>query len=260
MKVVILAGGAGTRLAEETATKPKPMVDIGGRPILWHLLNYYACFGFTEFIIALGYRGDSIKRYFADACRLEGNIVVDFGAQTVTSVDEPPRPQSPWRVELVETGADTQTGGRIKRLAPYLRGEGTFMLTWGDGLADIDLHSLLRFHRSHGRLATVTAVHPPARFGEIQLDGDRVTSFREKPEQVDVWVNGAFFVLEHDIFDYIEADATQWEHEPMMALARDDQLMAYKHEGFWQCMDTVSDRARLEKLWVECRAPWKAWD
>jgi glucose-1-phosphate cytidylyltransferase len=256
MKVAILAGGVGSRLSEETVIKPKPMVEIGGRPILWHIMRHYAHYGHEEFVIALGYKGDVIKRYMVDYCSLESNLTVDLKDGKVI-----PHSASAhdWRVELIETGQQTNTGGRIKRLAPYLGGE-TFMLTWGDGVSSVDLPQLLEFHRSHGKLATVTAVRPAARFGRIEMDGDKVVEFSEKPQLGEGWINGAFFVLEPGIFDYIEGDDTPWEREPMEGLARDGQLMAYRHEGFWQCMDTLRDNVLLNRLWDSGQAPWKLWE
>lgn len=256
MKVAILAGGVGTRLAEETVLKPKPMVEIGGMPILWHIMQIYSHYGHNEFAVALGYRGEYIKKFFVDFCSLQGNLNVNLGTSEVNSHgSELPD----WKVDLIETGADTATGGRIKRLQPYV-GDGTFMLTWGDGVADVDIPKLLEFHKSHGKLATVTAVRPAARFGHIEFDGDRVVEFSEKPQTEEGWINGAFFVLEPEIFDYIEGDTTQWELEPMMGLARDGQLMAYRHSSFWQCMDTLRDRKRLDELWAAGSPPWRVWD
>jgi glucose-1-phosphate cytidylyltransferase len=255
MKVGILAGGLGTRLAEETEVKPKPMVEIGGQPILWHILMHYSRYGYQEFVIALGYKGEYIKRWMREFASLHSNMTVRTGNGTVTLHD---RHQQDWTVDLVDTGQDTATGGRIKRLKDWL-GDGTFMLTWGDGVSNIDLDALLRFHRSHGRLATLTAVRPPARFGHLELDGDRIVEFTEKPQTSEGWINGAFFVLEPGVFDYVDGDAIQWEREPLERLAAEGQLMAYRHESFWQCMDTIRDKKLLEKLWVEGMAPWKTW-
>lgn len=255
MKVGILAGGHGSRLAEETQIRPKPMVEIGGRPMLWHIMKYYAHFGFNEFVIALGYKGEVIKEYFENYARNSTNVIIDFSTGQV--IHELSR-ELDWRVELIETGQTTLTGGRIKRLAPYLTG-GTFMLTWGDGVSDVDLHRLLAFHRAHGRLATLTAVRPPARYGHLQFQGDAVREFTEKPQTSEGWINGAFFVLEPGVFNYISGDQTMWEREPLEALARDNQLMAYKHDSFWQCMDTLREKRILEDLWNEGGAPWKVW-
>lgn len=258
MKVAILAGGVGSRLSEETHLKPKPMVEIGGMPILWHIMKHYAHFGHKEFYVALGYKGEYIKKYMVDYVNLTSNLCVDMQAGTVQRSGGE---ISDWQVNLIDTGIPTQTGGRIKRLAPYLY-DGTFFLTWGDGVADIDLDDLLRFHRSHGRLATLTAVRPPARFGHLEFNGnngDEVVRFTEKPQTAEGWINGAFFVLEPGVFDYIDGDLTHFEREPLEALARDGQLMAYKHESFWQCMDTLRDKVRLDTLWESGQAPWKIW-
>lgn len=257
MKVGILAGGLGTRLAEETETKPKPMVEIGGNPILWHIMMHYSYFGFKDFVIALGYKGEVIKKYMSDYCTMNSNLTVSFRDKAV-KLHGSYHPD--WTVDLIETGANTATGGRIKRLAPYLGQEGTFMLTWGDGVSNINLKDLLAFHRSHGKLATLTSVRPPARFGHLELDGNQIVEFSEKPQTGEGWINGAFFVLEPEVFNYIEGDETQWEKEPLEQLAKDGQLMAYKHDGFWQCMDTIRDKKRLENLWESGNAPWNIWE
>ena len=265
MRVGILAGGIGTRLAEETEIRPKPMVEIGGKPILWHIMKHYSHYGFKEFAIALGYRGDYIKRYMVEHATYNNNLTIDFRDGSVKKADNGEEKED-WTVELIDTGASTMTGGRIKRLAPYL-GSSTFMLTWGDGVSDVDFHKLLEFHRSHGRLATVTAVRPPARFGKLDLEGHKVVQFAEKPQiagdegpQVaEGLINGAFFVLEPQVFDYIDGDDTQWEREPMERLAKDEQLMAYRHPSFWQCMDTIRDKKLLENLWDSGNPPWKIW-
>lgn len=256
IKVGILAGGVGTRLAEETQIKPKPMVEIGGRPILWHILKHYAHFGYSDFVIALGYKGEVIKKYVVDYSHLNSNLTVHLKTGEVTTQGGD---NQDWTVDLVDTGTDTLTGGRIKRLAPYFT-DGTFMLTWGDGVSDVNLDKLLEFHRSHGKLATLTAVRPPARFGHLNFEGSRITEFSEKPQTAEGWINGAYFVLEPGIFDYIDGDDTQWEREPLEGLARDGQLMAYRHESFWQCMDTLRDKGLLEQLWSSGNAPWKLWD
>jgi glucose-1-phosphate cytidylyltransferase len=258
MKVAILAGGVGTRLAEETEIKPKPMVEIGGKPILWHIMMHYACYGFKEFIIALGYKGEYIKKYTVDYCSLNSNLTVNLGNGKVDVHNGNGQLQD-WTVHLIDTGQATLTGGRIKRLSPYL-GNTTFMLTWGDGVSNVNLHKLVDFHRSHGKLATVTAVRPPARFGRLEIQWDQVVEFSEKPQLGEGWINGAFFVLEPGIFDYIEGDDTQWEREPMERLAKDGQLMAYCHEGFWQCMDTLRDKKLLNDLWERGNPPWKMWE
>ena len=258
MKVAILAGGVGTRLAEETEIKPKPMVEIGGRPILWHIMMYYAHYGFKEFVIALGYKGDFIKKYMVDYSSLNSNLTVNLGNGNV-DVHNGNGQIHDWNVDLIDTGYDTLTGGRIKRLRPYL-GDGTFMLTWGDGVSNIDLHELLKYHHSHGKLATVTAVRPTARFGRLEIKDGQVVEFSEKPQLREGWINGAFFVLEPEIFDYIEGDGTQWEREPMERLAKDGQLMAYHHTGFWQCMDTLRDKKLLNDLWEQGNPSWKIWE
>jgi glucose-1-phosphate cytidylyltransferase len=255
MKVGILAGGVGSRLSEETVLKPKPMVEIGGRPILWHIMMHYSHFGHKDFVIALGYKGEYIKRYMVDYCSLNSDLVVDLKRRTYRANGSH---EQDWRVELIDTGLHTNTGGRIKRLASYL-GNSTFLLTWGDGVSTVDLDALLAFHRRHGRLATVTAVRPPARFGRLEIEGDQVVSFEEKPQMSEGWINGAFFCLEPGIFDYIAGDETQFEKEPLERIARDGQLMAYRHAGFWQCMDTLRDKVRLETLWESGQAPWKLW-
>ncbi|MEK7671158.1 MAG: glucose-1-phosphate cytidylyltransferase [Bacteroidota bacterium] len=255
MKVGILAGGVGSRLTEETEIKPKPMVEIGGRPIIWHVMRHYAHYGFKDFVIALGYKGEYIKKYMVDYSALTGNLRVNL---KTGQVDMHGGYRPDWSVELVDTGIVTLTGGRIKRLKPYLGNE-TFMLTWGDGVSDVNLRDLLAFHKKHGKLATLTAVRPPARFGHLKFDGDRISSFEEKPQTAEGWINGAFFVLEPGVFDYIDGDDTQWEKEPMERLAADEQLMAYKHASFWQCMDTLRDKRLLEDLWYRGSAPWKVW-
>jgi len=256
MKVAVLAGGAGTRLMEETSTRPKPMIEIGGRPILWHIMMHYLACGFTDFVVALGYQGEFIKKYMIEYASLEGNLSVDMNRGR--AVRHEPGGTRDWNVDLIETGAKTNTGGRIKRLGPYL-GSGTFMLTWGDGVSNVNLMNLLAFHRSHGKLATVTAVRPPARFGHLEFEGDRVKEFSEKPQTAEGWINGAFYVLEPEVLDYIDGDKTQWEREPMERLAEDGQLMAFKHEGFWQCMDTLRDVVRLQQIWDSGDVPWKTW-
>ena len=256
MRVAILAGGMGTRLAEETEIRPKPMVEIGGKPIIWHIMRHYEFYGFNEFVVALGYKGDQIRRFFSEFHANSSNLRVDLARGLAEAHGSGPKER--WLVELIETGVQTNTGGRIKRLAPYLGNE-TFMLTWGDGVSDVNLDKLLDFHRSHGRLATVTAVHPPARFGQVEIEGEKAIDFSERPLQHG-WINGAFFVLEPGIFDYIDDDNTQWEKDPLERLVKDRQLMAYRHEGFWQCMDTMRDKTLLEHLWQSGRAQWRIWD
>jgi len=256
MKVAILAGGVGTRLMEETEVRPKPMVEIGGRPILWHIMMHYSHYGFDEFVIALGYKGEQIKKYIVDYSTLQSSLTVHTrnGAIRRHNCSMPD-----WTVHLVDTGIPTQTGGRIKRLGPHLGAE-PFMLTWGDGVSDVNLHELLAFHRAHGRLATVTAVRPPARFGHLEFDGDHVMEFSEKPQTSEGWINGAFFVLEPEVLEYIDGDTTHWEREPMERLAREGELMAYRHDGFWQCMDTLRDKVLLQRLYDSEHAPWMTWE
>lgn len=256
MKVAILAGGMGTRLAEETEIRPKPMVEIGGRPILWHIMRHFDHHGFKQFVIALGYKGDYIRRFFAEYHANSSNLRIDLSR----GVSQPhgSGPEEQWIVDLIETGHSTGTGGRIARLEPYIGGE-TFLLTWGDGVSDVDLDALVRFHRSHGKLATVTAVHPPPRFGQVVLEGDIVSEYTEVPLR-EAWINGAFFVLEPEVFDYIDGDSSHWEKEPMERLAADGELMAFCHEGFWQCMDTMREKVLLEEMWQSGQAAWKVWD
>jgi glucose-1-phosphate cytidylyltransferase len=255
VKVALLAGGRGTRLAEETDVRPKPMVEVGGRPLLWHIMKYYESFGLSDFVIALGYKGEYIKRWMVDySALMSSDLTVDFRDNTIVRHDVAP---IRWTTALVDTGLATQTGGRIKRLAPYL-GDETFMLTYGDGIADVDVAELLAFHRSHGKLATVCAVRPPARFGHLRIEGDHVREFTEKAQTAEGWINGGFFVLEPEVLEYIDDDATVWEAGPLSCLAQEGQLMAYHHPGFWQCMDTIRDRELLEELW-EKGAPWVRW-
>jgi glucose-1-phosphate cytidylyltransferase len=256
MKAVILAGGLGSRLSEETVVRPKPMVEVGGKPILWHILNIYAAAGIEEFVIALGYRGEVIKEYFLNFFALNNDVTVDL-ATGATTVHDGRQPH--WKVHLVDTGATTQTGGRVKRLDRWLGPDGTFMMTYGDGVADVDLRALRRFHEAHGKLATVTTVRPPARFGGLVMDGACVREFTEKPQTGEGWINGGFFVLDRRALDYVDGDATLWEREPMERLAADGQLMAFRHDGFWQPMDTLRERRLLDDLWSSGNAPWKTW-
>ena len=256
MKVAILAGGKGSRLSEETVIRPKPMVEIGGSPIMWHIMRHYANYNFKDFVIALGFKGEIVKKYMVDYASLASNLVVDLKTGE-TSMNGGYKPD--WRVELIDTGMETMTGGRIKRLAPYLGNE-TFMLTWCDGLSNVDLNALLAFHRSHGKLCTLTAVRPPARYGYMAFDGDQEVEFEEKPQIHEGWINGAFFVCEPGVFDYIEGDDIMWEHTPLENLARDGQLMAFRHHDFWQCMDTLREKHMLEELWTSGEAPWKTWE
>jgi glucose-1-phosphate cytidylyltransferase len=259
MKVAILAGGHGTRLAEETQVRPKPMVEIGGMPILWHIMMHYSQFNHNEFAIALGYKGEYIKKFFTDYCALNGDLTVRMDRKNGAVIKPHQKSHPEWQVDLIDTGAETLTGGRVKRLAPFL-GDETFMLTWGDGVSDIDLDELLAFHRSHGKLATVTAVRPPARYGHMRFDGARVTKFSEKPQAAEGWINGAFFVLEPEVLNYIDGDLVMFEHAPLERLAQDGQLMAYKHSGFWACMDTLRDKTKLEEMWRSGERPWASWE
>ena len=256
MKVVILAGGLGTRLSEETTVKPKPMVEIGGKPMLWHIMNIYAAYGFKEFVIALGYKGEVIKDYFLNYRYLSRSLTVDLKSGETTLHNS--RIEEDWNVHLIDTGLDTQTGGRIKRAAQYIGNE-PFMLTYGDGVSNINIPELLDFHIKQGKLATITAVRPPARFGQMVLDGDRVAQFEEKPQIGEGWINGGFFVLQPEISRYIKDDRTFWEHEPLEQLAAEDQLAAYRHNDFWYCMDTLRDVNLLDKYWLDGNAPWKIW-
>lgn len=253
MKVVILAGGFGTRLAEETDRIPKPMVEIGGRPILWHIMKCYAHYGYNNFFIALGYKGNVIKRYFLDYYSLRGDMSINLsnGEVDIQAGED-------WLVNLIDTGLHTLTGGRVKRLAPYLKDE-TFMVTYGDGVSNIDLDALVRFHHSHGRLATVTAVRPPARFGGLIFDDDLVTEFTEKPQIGEGWINGGFLVFEPGTFEYLKDDYTSLEADAMERLAADRQLVAYRHDDFWQCMDHLRDVRLLQDLWQQGNPPWKVW-
>lgn len=256
MKAVILAGGRGTRLSEETGLRPKPMIEIGGRPILWHIMNIYAAHGVTDFIICLGYRGWQIKDYFLNYRRLSSDLTIDLATGTAEVL----RPAAePWRVTLIDTGEDTQTGGRLARVGHLLRDEKAFCLTYGDGVGDVDIAAGIAFHSAHGRLATVTAVVPPGRFGALERQGDRVAAFTEKPAGDGGMINGGFFVLSPKVLDRIAGDATVWEQEPLKGLAADGELMALDHHGFWQPMDTLRDRDRLQALWDGGRAPWKVW-
>ncbi|MCL0088925.1 glucose-1-phosphate cytidylyltransferase [Dehalococcoidia bacterium] len=256
MKTIILAGGAGTRLSEETAIKPKPLVEIGGKPILWHIMNIYAAFGFEEFVLALGYKGEEIKKYFLDFYMLNNDLTIDLSTGRTDPHNSGQQPD--WKVCLIDTGTATETGGRVKRLQPLIGSE-RFMLTYGDGVADIDIKRLVAFHESHGKLATITAVRPPARFGGLLFNGDLVTEFTEKPQIGEGWINGGFFVLEPEVLDYIGGDDTILERGPLERLAEEEQLVAYKHDGFWQCMDTLRDVRLLESLWQSGKPPWKVW-
>jgi len=256
MKVAILAGGLGTRLSEETITKPKPMVEIGGKPILWHIMNIYASYGFREFVIALGYKGEIIKDYFLNYHYHSRSLTIDLKTGHVITHNQE---GEDWIIHLLDTGNNTQTGGRVKQVTEFI-GEETFMLTYGDGVSNINISALLEFHYRTQKLATLTAVRPPARFGQLLFDGDQVTRFEEKPQVGEGWINGGFFILQPEIANYIKDNNTYWEREPLEALSKDGQLSAYRHEGFWQSMDTLRDVHLLEKLWQEGRAPWKLWD
>lgn len=256
MKVVVLAGGLGTRLSEETELKPKPMVEIGGFPILWHIMKHYAHYGLKEFYLALGYRGDVIKRFFVDYYSLNGSMTLSLSDG---KVDRHERECEDWIVHLNNTGEETNTGGRVKRLEQHLKDD-TFALTYGDGLCNVDLQDLIKFHRAHKRIATVTAVRPPARFGGLIFEGDIVVDFTEKPQIGEGWINGGFLILEPEIFNYLEGDDSSLEADALECLAADRQLAAYRHEGFWQCMDTLRDKRLLESLWLERQAPWKIWE
>ena len=254
MKVVILAGGLGTRLMEETTSRPKPMVEIGGQPILWHIMKHYAHYGFKDFFVALGYKGEAIKRYFQDYCLLSGAMTVNLGNRTINFHENK---VTDWTVNLIPGGLHTPTGSRVKRLQHAL-GDEAFMLTYGDGVSNVDLKKLLEFHRRHGKLATVTAVRPPARFGGLVFEGDRVKEFTEKPQIGEGWINGGFMVLEPGIFDYLEEDGTVLESDTLEQLAAEGQLFAYRHDRFWQCMDTLRDLRLLESLWAG-DPPWRVW-
>lgn len=255
MRVVLLAGGMGTRLQEETSNRPKPMVEIGGKPILWHIMKHYASFGFDDFYIALGYMGEFIKNYFLQGFNLSGNLTVDFAKRMVSREDID---SEEWRLNLIDTGLHTLTGGRLFRLRRWLEGE-TFMLTYGDGLSNIDLETLFEFHKSHGKLATVSAVRPPARFGGLVLEGDSVERFTEKPVAGEGWINGGFFVFGPEIFEYLEDNQCSLESDALERVAADNQLAAFRHHDFWQCMDTIRDKHTLENLWQTGTAPWKTW-
>ncbi|MBS0208546.1 MAG: glucose-1-phosphate cytidylyltransferase [Planctomycetes bacterium] len=256
MKVVILAGGLGTRLAEESSLRPKPMVEIGGKPMLWHIMNIYSAHGYREFLIACGYKGEVIKEYFTNFRSRHNDAFIELRTGVSTIV----RPCCPdWNVGLIDTGLKTMTGGRLRRLRDYLA-DGPFMVTYGDGVADVDVHAVIEFHRRHGKLATLTAVHPPARFGALQIEADQVAGFTEKPQTGEGWINGGFMVFEPKVLDYIDSDEMILEREPLERLSADNQLMAYKHQGFWQPMDTLREKQLLESMWESGKAPWKVWE
>jgi glucose-1-phosphate cytidylyltransferase len=256
MKAIILAGGFGSRLSEETVLRPKPMVEIGGKPILWHIMNIYSAHGVNEFVIALGYKAEIIKDYFLNFYALNNDITIDL-ATGKTTIHDGNLPK--WIIHLVDTGLYTQTGGRLNRLKKWLGDDETFMFTYGDGVADIDLRALLKFHNSHGKLATVTTVRYPERFGRIVFEDDQVTEFFEKPPASEGWISGGFFVLNAKVIDYVGGDETSWEREAVERLAHDGQLMGYRHFGFWSCMDTLKEKNMLEDLWATGRASWKIW-
>jgi glucose-1-phosphate cytidylyltransferase len=255
-KAVILAGGLGTRLAEETGLRPKPMVEIGGRPILWHIMKIYEANGINEFIIALGYKSEVIKEYFLNFYAINNDLTIDL-SNNITTIRDGNQPK--WKVHLVDTGLHTQTGGRLGRLRDWIGVDEEFCLTYGDGVSNVNIRQSLEFHRQHGKLATVTTVRPPARFGGIVFDGHRVAEFTEKPQTGEGWINGGFFILNGKVLEYLDGDETIWERAPLERLAQDGQLMAYKHEGFWQPMDTIREKNLLEDLWASGDAPWKVW-
>ncbi len=256
MKAVILAGGYGTRITEESVLRPKPMVEIGGRPILWHIMKIYAAHGITDFVVCLGYKGYVIKEYFANYVLHAADVTVDLANNRLEYLSGAPEP---WKVTLVETGEATETGGRLKRVARWLQDDDTFCMTYGDGVSDLDITASLAFHRKHGKLATMAAVTPPGRFGALTLEGDSVTGFREKPRGDGGLINGGFFVLSRQVLEYVADDKTVWERAPLEKLAADGQLEAFRHDGFWQPMDTVRERLVLESLWNSGKAPWKVW-
>ena len=256
MKVVILAGGLGTRLSEETVLRPKPMVEIGGMPIIWHIMKTYSAHGFNDFIVCLGYKGYVVKEYFANYFLHKSDVTIDLKTNSIEVHDSQ---AEPWKITLVDTGMESMTGGRIKRIQPHINNE-TFMLTYGDGVGNIDIKSLHDFHKSHGKSCTVTSVQPSGRFGLLSMgDNNSVKSFFEKPKGDGAWINGGYFVCEPSIFDYIKGDQTVWEKEPMQQIALDCQMSAFKHEGFWRPMDTLKDKMDLEEMWAEGKAPWKIW-
>lgn len=257
MKTVILCGGRGTRLGEETVLCPKPLIRVGNEPLLWHLLNLYSQFGFNDFVLALGYRGQLIKEYFLNYQALHSDFAIDL---TTGSITYRKKTDCPWRVELVDTGEDTMTGGRLRRLRSYLEDEGTFMLTYGDGIANVNIRELLAFHKRHGKLVTNTVVRPRARFGAVSLDHNRVTRFEEKPKSGEGWINGGFFVMEQGIFEFLRNDETILEQEPLSKLAGIGQMMAFRHEGYWQCMDTLRDKELLDEEFASGNPAWKQWD
>ncbi|GAB0118217.1 glucose-1-phosphate cytidylyltransferase [Acidisoma sp. 7E03] len=256
MKVVLLAGGFGTRLSEETQARPKPLVEIGGKPIIWHIMKIYSHYGFNEFIVCAGYKGDMIKEYFVNYILHSSNVTVDVRGGTVRYESES---RDPWRVTVVDTGLNTMTGGRIKRILPYIGDDREFLMTYGDGVTDLDIPAVIALHRAERRLATVTGAQPPGRFGQLSLSGNAVTSFHEKPKGEGGWINAGFFVLPKNIGDYIDGDDTMFEHGPLEALSAQGQLSLYRHEGFWRPMDSLRDKIALEEMWSDGKAPWKIW-
>lgn len=256
MKCVLLAGGLGTRISEETQVKPKPMVEIGGRPILWHIMKIYSSFGINDFIVCLGYKGYMIKEYFANYYLHRSDATIDLARNSIEYHDAR---SEPWRITLVDTGDSTMTGGRLRRVRSYLTPGETFCMTYGDGLADVDVRAQLDFHAGHGRKATMTLVRPQARFGAVEMDGHRVTSFKEKPQSSEGLINGGFFVLDPSVIDEVDGDATSWELEPLNRLVAQGELMGWQHDGFWQPMDTLREKMQLEALWSSGKAPWRLW-
>lgn len=256
MKLVILAGGLGTRISEETNIKPKPMIEIGGKPIIWHIMKIYASHGINEFVVCCGYKGYVIKEYFANYFMHMSDVTIDL---TKNSIEVHQQMAEPWKITLVDTGEQTQTGGRLKRVKNFLKDEEDFCMTYGDGVGSVDITELIKFHKSHGKLSTMTAVQPPGRFGSLEIEGNTIKSFLEKPTGDGGWINGGFFVLKPCALDFIEGDSTIWERQPLELLAQQNELQAYFHQGFWQPMDTLRDKNHLEDLWVSNKAPWKKW-
>jgi glucose-1-phosphate cytidylyltransferase len=255
MKAVLLAGGLGTRISEEIASRPKPMIEVGGKPIIWHIMKMYAAHGINEFIVCCGYKGYVIKEYFANYFLHQSDVTIDMATN---NIEVHHKKAEPWKITLVDTGEETQTGGRLKRVADYV--DGDFCMTYGDGVGSVDLTGLLKFHVSHGKLATMTAVQPPGRFGALQLNGNKIESFVEKPQGDGGWINGGFFVLNPKVLEQISSDNTLWEQEPLRNLAKQGELQAFFHSGFWQPMDTLRDKTHLESLWATGKAPWKMWE
>lgn len=253
MKVILLCGGLGTRLSEETHLRPKPMVDVGHQPILTHIMESYSSYGFKDFVLALGYKAEVIKEYFLNFYALNSDFKISLESGKIDCIN---KHRKDWNVACIDTGLHSMTGGRLLRLKPHLQGEEMFMLTYGDGVSDIDIEKLVAFHKSHGKIATLTAVRPPSRFGEMVMDGSQITEFKEKPRATDGWINGGYFVFNKAIFDYLENDQTILERDPLEKLATEGQMMAYKHDGFWQCMDTLRDKTLLDNLWNSGEAPW----